>query len=431
VAFESSSDNVRLLRRPLRAKVGGGILIAVIVAVCAGFVVSPEAMGLFLRGMGSLLAYLVAFAVLAWRTKPRETVAGVLSAGEDGVVWNNRRLARRDQIKAGFVIPSDGGPPHVRLVRGFPRAPLAFQVADEATGRALLAGLGLDAAQTIATLKLASLLRAKRHAMLGNVGCFAALPAIALLLALTSGAAWAITVSIMMTLGAALWAVLSLVPARARVGADGILIEWLGRRTFVGFEELRNAGMFVDDNNAGVELELTDGRALKLPAMGLFTAAIDRDELTLMVKRIEQAAEVHRRAQADRGVLLPQRGDRRVADWIRALRAVGTGANADHRHHRRERGSPPRSRAARHVVPNCRGRRCRARAPHRRGRRFGRSAGCARPRAAAYRCVDDGLAGATRGAGARVRRGRDGGGARGGGRACGGNSLARSFQRAR
>jgi hypothetical protein len=330
VAFESS-DNVKLMRRPLRATIGGGILIAVVIAVSVGFVVSPTVMGLFLRGMGSLVAYLIAFAFVAWRTKPREAVLGALSAGEDGVVWNHRRLARRDQIKAGFVIPGDGGPPQVRLVRRFPRAPLAFQVADEGTGRALLAGLGLDAAQTIATLKLASLLRAKRHAMLGNVGCFAALPAIGLLLMVASSAAWAIVVSIIVTLLAALWAVLSLVPARARVGADGILVEWLGRRTFVGFEELASVGMFVDDNNAGVELELKDGRAIKLPAMGLFTAAIDRDELTLMVKRIEQAAEVHRRAQADRGVLLPQRGDRPIADWIRVLRAVGSGANADHR----------------------------------------------------------------------------------------------------
>jgi hypothetical protein len=330
VAFEST--RVQLLRRSARAKAGGAIVVALALATSLAFVIAPQAREVIVSGIGPLGAYIVAFAALAWAAKTRVPVEGVLKAGEEGVSWNGKLLAARDQIKEGFVIPSDGAPPQVRLTRRFPRPRLSFQVPDEATGRSLLAGLGLDASQTIATLKLASLVRAKRHAMLGNVGCFAALPAIALLLALTQGAAFAIGVASVIAAMAALWTVASLLPARARVGADGILIQWAGRRSFVGFEDLAHVGMFIDENNAGVALGLRDGREIKLPAMGLFQAAIDRDELTLMVTRIEQAAAVHRLAQADRGVALPARGERTVADWIQALRAVGTGANADHRH---------------------------------------------------------------------------------------------------
>ena len=58
---------------------------------------------------------------------------------------------------------------------------------------------------------------------------------------------------------------------------------------------------------------------------------MEREERTLWIRRIEQAAEIHRQALADQGVVLPARGDRPAAEWVQALRATGSGASADHR----------------------------------------------------------------------------------------------------
>ena len=330
MAFESSQ--VWLLRRPAIARATLAAVAALVTLVGAGLLIDPAVVLALLAGGGSILFYVAVGLIVGWRLRAAVPVPGHVFAGEEGVTWNDRRLSTREEISAGFVIPGDGGLPDVRLVRRFPRRPLTFRVPDEATGRELLSALGLDASQTIATLKLASLMRARSYATLGDVGCFAAFPASIVLFAIAAtGASSFAAVALPLAFGVIAWTVLNVIPARARVGADGVLVEWLWQRRFVDFEDLASAQMFVDGNNAGVALTLRDGSEVKLPTMGLFTTSIAREELTLMVKRIEQAAEVHRRAQADRGVMLPSRGERSARDWLRALRAMGSGANADHR----------------------------------------------------------------------------------------------------
>jgi hypothetical protein len=56
-----------------------------VLATCLGFFVTPEAMALIVHGVGSLAAYIVAFAVMAWGSKARVPVAGALKAGAEGV----------------------------------------------------------------------------------------------------------------------------------------------------------------------------------------------------------------------------------------------------------------------------------------------------------------------------------------------------------
>src|SRR5262249_24587133 len=116
----------------------------------------------------------------------RVPVRGHLVAGASGVFWNGRRMARGRDLKAGFVVPADGQIT-VRLTRRFPWKALAFVVPDEATGRAMLTALGLDAAQVTATLELASLLRARPWAAWGNLGClFALVPGLPIALLVAS-----------------------------------------------------------------------------------------------------------------------------------------------------------------------------------------------------------------------------------------------------
>jgi hypothetical protein len=160
---------------------------------------------------------------------------------------------------------------------------------------------------------------------LGNVAVFVALCAAGFVAVGSS-----VVAPVLVTLAAA-WVGLGLLPARARVGADGVLVEWLGQRRFHRFDDLASVRMFIGSGTAGVVLVGRDGAETKLPMMGLFSASMPRDDILLAVKRIEQAREVHHVAQGDRGVALPPRGGRPAIEWLRSLRALGSGANADHR----------------------------------------------------------------------------------------------------
>ncbi len=300
---------------------GAHTIVLSILAVCTGFLAT-------LAGIPVLIN--------TWLGNPRPgAVPGRLDVGEGGVSRNGRLVASRRRLLAGVFVPGDVGPPVVRLVRRFPQKPLRFQVPDERTGRAFLSALGLDTAQTVATLKLVSLLRTDPRAPTGNLGCILALmPGIpvSLGLAFADDTRWLLGLTALLALGTATWTFLHLLPARASVGADGVLVEWLWRRRFVPFEDLSRVEPFVDwRGNRGVALDLKSGKEVKLPFPTRFTTEQEHEERTLWVRRIEQAAEIHRLAQADQGVVLPARGERPAAEWVQALRATGSGASADHR----------------------------------------------------------------------------------------------------
>ncbi len=240
---------------------------------------------------GSLLFALVGFAagfvclfagsvqvIRTWLGNPRPVpVAGRLRAGEGGVFWEDGWIAVHPEILAGFIVPRPGGPPMVRLVLRFPWTPLSFEVPDEHVGRAFLSALGLDAAQTVASLKLSSIL----------------------------------------------------FPAHARVGADGILVEEVWQRRFIRFEDFRRVQALPDDR--GLSLQLNGGEEVRLLLPSQVNEDLARQECALWLRRIAQAAEIHHLAQADRGVTFPERGERSAAEWVGALHATGSGASADHR----------------------------------------------------------------------------------------------------
>jgi hypothetical protein len=313
-----------------RAWTGGRVFFGMLAVLVGAAAIATLGFGTavlpVLAGLGSLAAYPLAFAFMVFARRARKPMEGKLVADEGGVSWDGRRLVSRADLRGGFVVPAFGGAPEVRLTRRFPWGPLDFLVPDEDTGRQILAALGLDAAQTIATIRLASLLRGTAAGTAGNVaaiiGVFAAM--------ILVGNGSPVTAAIL-AIAIAAWVVVSSIPAHARIGADGVFVEGLGKRSFHRFDDLSGVRMFVGSGNAGVILAGRDGAETKLPMMGLFTASIARDDIMLAVKRIEQASEVHRLAQADRGVALPTRGDRPILDWVRSLRALGSGANADHR----------------------------------------------------------------------------------------------------
>jgi hypothetical protein len=294
-----------------------------------GFVLMPLA---FL----GLLPIIVAVAYVRL-TAQRAPVAGRLDADAEGVRWDGRLLAPRRQIVAGMVVPHDlpGRPLEVRLVRRFPRGPLRFVAVDEPAARALLQELGLDASQAALSLRFGSWLRAsKAMTVLWALSTLALPPSV--LIALVAGvlaqSLGTVAVAGAFLLLAAAWVVLNVAGSRVRVGADGILLSWLWRTRFVAYEDLEDIRPYVDGAaGAGIALRLRGGREVRLPRMGAFTMAIDRQELDLVVHRVRQAVAHQQQAQIDRGLVLPERGGRSASEWIAALRAVGTGASSDHR----------------------------------------------------------------------------------------------------
>src|SRR5262249_22074426 len=111
------------------------------------------------------------------------------------------------------------------------------------------------------------------------------------------------------------------------VGADGLLLRWLWTRRFVDHGDIDEVA-WQGDAVRGVRLVLEGGASLTIP----ITRARDDDGLLVMVdERIEEARKEHaaRRYEADVSVL--HRGDREMAPWIAQLKAIGAGANADHR----------------------------------------------------------------------------------------------------
>ncbi len=333
-AFES--HEVRLLQRNWRLLgwAASWIVAAPVVLVAAVIMANHLLAALFL----GLCSYLLALGgiirvVSTWFVdEKRVPVAGHLTAGDTGLRWNGKRLARPSGITAGFVVQGEGTQVRVRLVRRFRRKPLSFVVPDEATGRALLSALGLDAAQVTATLRLASLARARPWAVSANLAAVVALVIgvpVCLVWALESSAA--LIPAALLGLFVLGWTLVSLAPARALVGVDGVLITWLWQRRFVRYEDLDEVRSFLQPKGAGVALALHGGEEIHLPLTGFVTMESGREEVSLRVRRIEQALELSRRAQADRNLALPVRGDGPALRWLEALRAVGSGAAADHR----------------------------------------------------------------------------------------------------
>jgi hypothetical protein len=302
--------------------------VIVLAAVGMGLMASP----LFFFGLFPLIAA-IAYARLSAERPP---VPGRLEAGAEGVRWDGRLIAPRRQLVAGMVVPHDlpGKPLEVRLVRRFPRGPLRFVAADEPAARALLRELGLDASQVALTLRFGSWLRAsKALTVLWALTFVALLPAIliALFVALFAQQHGGMLMAGLFLVWTAVWVVLNVAGSRVRIGADGILLSWLWRTRFVAYDDLEDVRPYVDGAGAGIALRLRGGREVRLPRMGAFTTAIDRNELDLVVHRVRQAVAHQQQAQMDRGLVLPERGGRSASEWIAALRAVGTGASSDHR----------------------------------------------------------------------------------------------------
>ncbi len=119
------------------------------------------------------------------------------------------------------------------------------------------------------------------------------------------------------------------------VGADGVLRSWLGKKEFWSYGEIASVNRFLDLNIGrkhkwqGVELTLRSAERVRLPIAS--RNGFQQTQLDLILERIREAMDSHRQGEPAADTALLARQARPVADWIKSLRAIGSGAHVDHR----------------------------------------------------------------------------------------------------
>jgi hypothetical protein len=237
-------------------------------------------------------------------------------------------FVERAALRAGFVVPEQPGGHVTVVLRRRLRRSMEIRVGSAAEGRRLLHALGLDASQTLATfLVTAGELAAPRLAY-GAVGgvCLLFLVFIAGLVTRVIQpvdeviyGACALSV-----LGMLLCLVLYTMPTRLIVGADGLVLRWLGTARFIAYRDILGLSRHVSSQSGRQHIEL----AIALPSEEIRMLMSDESRLALIKERIEEAMDAYRRGDTESAEAALRRGARSNAAWIAALRAIGAGANA-------------------------------------------------------------------------------------------------------
>jgi hypothetical protein len=198
-------------------------------------------------------------------------------------------------------------------------------VTDEAEAQRLLAALGHDVTRARARFTAWSMLFASRAR-------FAFVPAV-MAMGLASGmwnagadvsplAVVALVGTVLLLFGA---------PSRVELGADGVLVRWLGSTRFVPAADI--AGVVQEERGLGknrhilVRVLRQEGEALDV-VVG--SARWAQDDAAALVARVEEVISAHRGIAAAAASALA-RGDLDAGSWVRAMRAVGLGAGANFR----------------------------------------------------------------------------------------------------
>src|SRR5262249_39995558 len=146
--------------------------------------------------------------------------------------------------------------------------PLEIQLGDEPTGRALLRALGLDASQVVASFTFASRARAELWiTALGWTMVVVMFIVFGLLAAATADlpGPWLPIFAVLAAVILLGWIVVMLMPTRAVVGADGVLVSWFWRKRFLGYGAIRAVRPYGAGNSQGVVLYAALGAPIKLP----------------------------------------------------------------------------------------------------------------------------------------------------------------------
>ncbi len=300
-------------RNPWITALAAAPFLVCVLAIVGSIVISPGLLILMIHGLG----FGVAASWYAWGRNPwpRLTPTDIRIDGPSLVIGTHRH-ARAD-LKAGFIVPGDG---HVtvQLKRRGLRRDLEIRMGDEAEGRALLQALGLAATQTVASFRTMSRAFVSIWRVLAAVvGGMAGGTALMSILGQAFGPV-AGTVALVSLI--AILAVVLVAPARVEVGADGVLIRWLGRERFFAHDDIRSLrtttrGMG-NNRRKLVELELSSGETYVIPTG---SAAFDFGRARSLEARIVAAQQAWAGGESVHAEALLRRGARTHQQWVDAL----------------------------------------------------------------------------------------------------------------
>jgi hypothetical protein len=146
--------------------------------------------------------------------------------------------------------------------------------------------------------------------------------------------------AVMLTIYLVAMLILFTARARLRIGADGVLLRWLGRRRFVAHDEI--VGIVRFEKGWAHAWSLLSGyryllRVVVLRVMlrsgeeipvAVVRRGEDDEQLARIEARLRHAMDTFGRSGTAVGVDPLRRGNRGLAAWVTALRALGAGANA-------------------------------------------------------------------------------------------------------
>lgn len=278
---------------------------------------------------GILVAFLLR---RLWRAgRFEQEVEGHTTASAEGISLDGRLILPRARIRTAVLVPRAGRPPVVRIERrGINLLPVKVRVADEAEGRGLLYALGQHASQTVAAFHVPK----PRNS---SVYWALILPVVGILgggLSIAWASLWerwgrpefmsplVSSIPTMFIMALLLW------PAKLVVGADGLLLSFLGRRQFIPYRDIAIVAP-CDEPSIGIELTLRSGDSVRIPVDP--HARPGKNDRATILARIREAVAHHQQHDPAAAAALLARGDTDLRSWIQRLRALGAGANVDHR----------------------------------------------------------------------------------------------------
>jgi hypothetical protein len=248
-------------------------------------------------------------------------VDGALDIVDDALRFNGERLCERAGIKTALLIRRRRRKPILRLERRSGR-PLRFEIGGAQEGRALIRALGLDPRQTVTTFSLPAMnqrARAAAFAGAATVG-LVVLVAMPLLGSLLPGVGVALAIAFYA-------AFVLLTRTTLHIGADGLRIQSLGRTRFVPHGEIERV-VPCKGPHTGVDVILRSGDVVRLPTA---THAEGDGGLASGITDLIDGARTGPSEDVAREKAMLARRGRDAAEWLRTMRAMAMGANADHR----------------------------------------------------------------------------------------------------
>jgi hypothetical protein len=270
----------------------------------------------FATALGALLAWLGAgLALHVWARNPTASEhAARARADVHGLSIDGRLALAAQCVQGGWLEPRSFARPVVHVCAFGVARDVHLVVRHSEQGRALLRALSVDATRVCAHYWAMALPLCDPRAFTRTLTAVGIVVALGLVAGHAVPAALALAVVALAVLFAG-----AVVPTHVSVGADGVLVRWLGATRYVPWSRVAGIEAF----EGGVVLAIEGGRwlTLRMPA-GLDGRYRERGA---MLERMRVAWRGRAQARPDETApRLFRRAGGRTREWVRAMRAIGS-----------------------------------------------------------------------------------------------------------